>query len=104
MINGVTDLVISKADVLSGANIVDICETYDMYGNKVSNQQVVMGNAPAINPIYASFRGWGDLSGAKTREELPKDFQKYLEYIEHETQLPISIISTGPDRTQIIYH
>ena len=80
MINGVTDLVISKADVLIGCHTIEVCTS-----NKNENLHV-----------YRHFDGWMEC----TLEDI--NFKKYLTFIEEETKLPIRIISVGPDREQVI--
>lgn len=102
MINGVTDLIISKADVLSGFEVIDVCKTH-VYENEYANEEVVLGHTSALNSIYTMFKGWDDLTSAKRVEDLPENFKKYLDFIENETKLPISIISLGPDRIQTLW-
>ncbi|MEI6672839.1 MAG: adenylosuccinate synthetase [bacterium] len=101
MINGVTDLIISKADILSGFDFIDIGENH-FPGDNFGNEQVILGKIPAKNATYATFKGWGDLQGITNFDNLPINFKKYLTYIEDKTEIPINIISTGPDRTQVI--
>lgn len=84
-LNGVTNLVMSKADVLSGLK-VSVCTTYDEKGNAE----------------YINFSEWEDIEGSVSYQHLPTPFKNYVEYIEAVTQTEITIISTGPDRDQII--
>jgi len=102
MINGVTDLIISKADILSGFETIEVCETH-VQGDEYANQQVVLGNAVAVNPVYKKFPGWGDLTTIEKSADLPKEFKKYLTYITDKTGIPITLVSTGPDRKQILF-
>jgi len=85
MINGVTDLIISKADVLSDIQV------------KVST-----GYAPNGDPEYITFSAWKNLQKHTSYENLQTEFMRYIKYIEAETNTPITMISTGPDREQII--
>jgi adenylosuccinate synthase len=56
-----------------------------------------------VVPVYKEFKGWSeDMTGAKSMEELPKEFIEYLQFIESEVKVPIKIISVGPDRDQTI--
>ncbi|EKD24585.1 MAG: hypothetical protein ACD_80C00194G0004 [uncultured bacterium (gcode 4)] len=97
MINGVTDLVMSKADVLSGFETVRICNNYLIDGK--FTDEMPMKIPESLEPQYTDFKGWNWLTTPP--EETP--FMEYLNYIEEETGIPISIISTGPDRTEIIH-
>jgi len=85
IINGVTDLVMSKADILSDIDTVKVCINYDKNGT----------------PIYKEFEGWKDDLQCK-KCFLPQRFKNYVDFIEKEIGIPITIISTGPDREQII--
>ena len=100
MINGVTDLVISKADVLSGFETVYVCENY-LIDDK-STDEMPMEISESLKPQYSEFLGWGDISDCKRYDSLPGEFEEYLDFIEDETGIEINIISTGPDRKQII--
>lgn len=101
MINGVTDLVMSKADILSGITPVYVCDSYLIDGR--STNEMPMEIPESLRPQYVTFSGWGGISGCKTYDTLHQKFMVYLSYIENETGIPISIISTGPDRSQIIF-
>ncbi len=83
IINGVTDLIMSKADILSDFDIIKACIGYEKDNT----------------PIYKEFEGWKD---NLQDNSLPKQLMDYISFIEKETKIPINIISTGPDRDQII--
>ena len=97
MINGVTDIILTKADVLSGFDAIKACTAYKINGE-------ITGHIPCdvttpIEPVYTEFRGWmQDLSKASKYEELPDALKRYIEFIEESTGVPCSIISVGPDR------
>ncbi len=102
MINGVTDLIITKSDVLSGFDAVKTGVAYKVNGEVTA--QMPFDVAEVEEVVYKEFPGWKeDLSQKKTFEELPQEFKNYLNYIETETKTPVSMISTGPDRNEIIY-
>lgn len=101
MINGVTDLVISKADVLSGIETIKVCTSYKIH--EYSTEKLPMEIFGSLQAEYTEFSGWDSLSMAKRKTQLPTTFIDYLEFIEAETGIPINIISTGPDRIQTIW-
>jgi len=102
MLNGVTDIVLTKADVLSGFDTVKVCVAYKVAG-KITDRAPFDNNAE-IEPVYQSFEGWKeDISQLKTYNELPDSFKTYIDFIEKETGVNISIISVGPDRNASIY-
>ncbi len=96
MLNGVTQLIMMKGDVMNDFETVKICTSYE-------GSDGVPYDLGASKPIYKEFEGWrADLRAHATYESLPVQFKKYVEFIEHETGVPIRIISTGPDRAQTI--
>ena len=102
MLNGVTDIVLTKADILSGFDMIKVCVAYKIAG-KITDRMPFDNNAE-IKPVYQCFEGWKeDVSQLKTYQELPSSFKKYIEFIEKETKVNISIISVGPDRNASIY-
>lgn len=102
MINGVTDLIITKADVLSGLETIKVCHEYRINGK--STQELPFDPEHQVTPAYKMFRGWNeDLSKLRSWDQLPEALKEYIEYIESETGVPISLISVGPDRTDNIY-
>ncbi|MEX0934176.1 MAG: adenylosuccinate synthetase, partial [Candidatus Saccharimonadales bacterium] len=80
-INGFDGLVVTKLDVLSGMDNLKVCIEYD--GDK---------------PVYKEMAGWGDVTKAKQREDLPKELIEYIELIEEFTDTPVAMFSTSPDR------
>ncbi|MEI6553764.1 MAG: adenylosuccinate synthetase, partial [bacterium] len=97
MINGVTKLVMTKADVLSIFDTVDICTDYRYDG--MITKQIPFGNDVQIEPIYRSFPGWNMNLGATT---LPDQLKSYSDFIESALGIPMFLVSTGPDRVQTI--
>jgi adenylosuccinate synthase len=101
MLNGVTELVITKADVLSGFNEIKICTGYKL-NNKELDYLPYEINEP-IEPIYKVFKGWKeDISKINNLEDLPMEFKDYLKYLENEVEVPIKVISVGPNRDETI--
>ena len=101
MLNGVTDLIMTKADVLTGIETIKVCEAYN-----VDNKIVEMPDfAPNAIPqtINREFKGWKeDISDIKDVEHLPDELRDYSQFVEKVTGSHLSYISTGPDRDQII--
>lgn len=101
MINGVTQLFMMKADVLSGFSEVKVCRSYTVGGREQTELPYCLYDIEGLN--YRSFRGWNcDITGCSTREELPVELKEYIGYIEKETGVPVTIISVGPDRSATI--
>ncbi|MCF0166470.1 MAG: adenylosuccinate synthase [Bacteroidales bacterium] len=101
MIDGVTDLVMMKADVMDGFDTIKVCTDYIVNGKKT--QVVPFDSAEEVTPVYKELPGWKTaLSEIKEEKDLPKEFLDYVAYIEKETGVKISILSLGPDRDQTI--
>ena len=102
-INGVTELNMMKADVLSGFDTIEICTAYDIDGIETHNLPFDL-NQGNIKPIYKSFKGWSeDISKISKEEELPNEVHDYVSFIEEFVGVPIKLISVGPDRSETIY-
>jgi adenylosuccinate synthase len=102
MIDGVTELIMMKADVLDTFETIKVCTGYKVDG--VETDQVPYDTYAEIEPIYKEFKGWKkDLSQITREEELPFEFMNYVRFIEKELNVPISVISLGPDRVQTIF-
>ena len=103
IINGVTELNMMKADVLSGFDTIEICTAYDIDGIETHNLPFDL-NQGNIKPIYKSFKGWSeDISKISKEEELPNEVHDYVSFIEEFVGVPIKLISVGPDRSETIY-
>jgi adenylosuccinate synthase len=101
MINGVTHIILTKADVLSGLDTLKVCTAYKFNG-EVSDRFPYDLN-DTVEPVYTEVKGWkSDLTGIKTYNELPQELKDYISFIEKETGVPVSIVSVGPDREQTI--
>ena len=103
MINGVTELMMMKADVLSDFDTIKVCTHYVLNGEKIDYLPFDIINEK-IEPVYVELKGWKiDLTQLEHKEQLPKELTDYIAFIEKETQVPISIVSIGPDRKQTIF-
>jgi len=102
-VNGVTQLMMMKADVLSAFPNIKICTHYK-YNGEVIDYLPYNIEGDKIEPIYKEFPCWKeDLTGKTKMSELPEELINYIEYLEKELETPISIVSVGPDRTQTIH-
>ncbi len=102
-VNGVTDLIMMKGDVLSGINKIKVCTKYNYNGNAVDYLPFSI-EEENIEPIYEEIDGWEeDITQAKSYNDLPLNFKNYVEFLEDKLNLKIKIVSVGPDRTQTIF-
>jgi adenylosuccinate synthase len=102
MLNGVTQLIMTKADVLSGFKSIKVCTHYKYRGETIDYVPYdVVGEE--LTPVYEELKGWNDdLTGLNSIEGLPAELVAYIEYLERELNVPVSIVSVGPDRTQTL--
>lgn len=101
MLNGVTELIITKADVLSGFETIKVCTNYLFNGEEIDYLPYEV-NEP-LKPVYKEFKGWDvDITKINSYDKLPKEFIDYIKYIELQVGVPIKIISVGPNRDETI--
>lgn len=102
-VNGVTQLMMMKADVLSGFKTLKVCTAYNYKGKEIKHLPYNI-EAENVSPIYSNFKGWEeDLTSMDSVDTLPKALMEYIEFLENELQIPIKIVSVGPDRKQTIF-
>ena len=102
-VNGITDLFLTKLDVLSGLESVPICVGYEVDGHRVDEMPMTQTGFHHAVPVYEEMPGWvEDLSGARTWEDLPPAARAYVQRIEELTGAPVSAIGVGPGRDQTI--
>ncbi|KOF01417.1 adenylosuccinate synthetase [Roseivirga seohaensis] len=103
MINGVTQLFMMKADVLSILDELKVCTHYKLSDGTLTEEMPFQLLDEEITPVYKTFKGWAkDVRNVKEYRNLPSELVAYIEYIEKETGVPITIVSLGPDRTETI--
>jgi len=101
-INGVTKLMMMKSDVLSGFKSIKVCTSYEYKGKEIKYMPYNISDN-SLKPIYDEFEGWNDdITKINDFDKLPINLKKYISYLEKELNIPISIISVGPDRLQTI--
>jgi adenylosuccinate synthase len=101
-VNGVTALYMMKGDVLSGFDTLKICTAYE-YKGKQTDYLPYNIEPENVTPVFVEKKGWAaDLTGMTTYDQLPAELKEYIEFIERELEVPIKVVSVGPDRTQTI--
>ncbi len=101
-VNGVTQLMMMKGDVLSGFATLKVATAYDYKGATINHLPYNIEPENVV-PVFKEFKGWkADLTGMTTYEQLPIELKEYIQFIEKEVEVPIKIISVGPDRKQTI--
>ena len=100
MINGVTQLLMTKADVLSDFDTISICTGYKTKNEILSILPYEMEEIEG--PRYVSMKGWKNVADITTKEQIPVELRDYIRFIEKETGVPVTMVSLGPDRRQII--
>ncbi len=102
MLNGVTQLIMMKADVLSSFDTIKICVGYEIEGEVVEQFPFELNDD--VKPIYVELPGWKtDLTKIKDQNEFPEELNNYINFIEEEMGIPVSIASVGPNREQTIF-
>ena len=101
-VNGVTQLTMMKADVLSGFETLKICTAYSYKGEEITHLPYNI-EAENVTPIYTHFKGWEeDITELTKASELPKELEEYIKFIEDQLGIPVNVVSVGPDRLQTI--
>ncbi len=101
MINGVTKLLMTKADVLSGFKSIRVCTSYSIGGKETD--KVPFSNDTKIDPVYKEFKGWDEnISEIRDFESLPEALKSFIGFIEKQTGVSVSMVSVGPDRNATI--
>jgi adenylosuccinate synthase len=102
-VNGVTDFVLTKLDVLTGWDRIPVCVAYDVDGERVTEMPMTQTAFHHAKPIYEYFDGWDeDISGARSLDDLPKNAQRYVGTLEELSGARISAIGVGPGRDETV--
>lgn len=103
MINGVTQLFMMKADVLNIFEEILVCTHYELpNGEKIDRLSFEIAELD-IKPIYKKMKGWNcSLKNVNSYDQFPDELKDYVTFLEDELQVPIQLVSVGPDRTQTI--
>jgi adenylosuccinate synthase len=101
MINGVTQLIMMKSDVLDGFETIKACVAYNIDGKEVEQFPYDLNDGAV--PVYVELPGWKtNMTSMQSEDEFPEEFNAYLSFLEEELEVPIKIVSVGPDREQTI--
>ncbi|MDR0962619.1 MAG: adenylosuccinate synthase [Mediterranea sp.] len=101
MINGVTRLIMMKSDVLDMFDTIKACVAYRINGTEIDYYPYDINEG--VEPVYVELPGWTtDMSNMQSEDEFPEEFNAYLSFLEEQLEVPIKIVSVGPDRAQTI--
>lgn len=102
MLNGVTQIIMTKPDVLDTFETIKVAVAYKVNG--VETKRLPFDINTPIEPIYKEFKGWNkDITKSKSETDLPKELMEYIHFIESETGVPIKIVSVGPNRDATVF-
>lgn len=98
-INGLTDIAITKIDILSGYDKIPVCVGYEMNGKQIDYVPASLKTYGECKPVWKVFDGWNeDISNVRNYEDLPENCRKYVEFIEEYTGTSVSLVSVSPER------
>ena len=101
MMNGVSELIMMKADVLNDFDTIKVATRYEIDGKQVD--YFPFESNESVTPVYKEFKGWKcDICSVRKYEDFPQELKDYVDFIEKETGCPVKIISVGPDRKEIV--
>ena len=102
-VNGVTDFVLTKLDVLTGWERIPVCVAYEVDGRRFDEMPMSQTDFHHARPVYEHLDGWTeDITGARTFDDLPKTAQAYVTALEQMSGAPFASIGVGPDREQTL--
>lgn len=102
-VNGVTQLMMMKADVLSGFKSIKVCTAYKYKGQEITHLPFSI-EPENVTPVYTEMAGWReDLTQMESKDQLPASLNAYIDFLEKELETSIKIVSVGPDRKQTIF-
>ena len=104
-VNGLTEIALTKLDILSNTGELSVCTEYDINGVKESEIPASLHKFRSAKPIYKQLPGWGDITSSMLKDgydSLPNELKSYVQFIENQVNCKVSIISVGPERHQTI--
>lgn len=102
MINGVTQLLMMKADVLNMFPVIKVCTHYKLGDGTITEALPYEYITQKITPVYTELKGWNTSLDGISKDSMPKELNEYILYLEKALDVPITVVSIGPDRTQTI--
>ncbi|MFZ0547766.1 MAG: adenylosuccinate synthetase, partial [Candidatus Promineifilaceae bacterium] len=101
--NGLTEIALTKLDILSGLEEIPVCVAYELDGKTITHFPTSLEKLDHCHPIYETLPGWQeDISAVRSLVDLPPNACRYIEFVSQNLKLPVSIISVGPKRSQTI--
>ena len=105
MLNGFTEITLTKLDILDHFENIKICTGYQFNGEQTNQMSRVIADLEDVKPVYKSFNGWQETTtGLVSYSDLPEKTQEYIQFISDFIGVPVKIISTGPGRDEIIHN
>ena len=104
-VNGLTEIALTKLDVLSGLRSIKVCVSYDVNGENILEMPASLSQYRLAKPVYESLPGWDNLPNKvweKGFGALPETLKKYIKFVEDQIDCPVKIISVGPQRHETI--
>jgi adenylosuccinate synthase len=104
-VNGLTEIALTKLDILNGFDELPICVAYDVKGKRITEMPASLTEYRNAKPIYESLPGWGDLPENiwdKGYDAMPQTLKDYIAFIERQVDCPVKIVSVGPQRHETI--
>ena len=102
-INSVSGICLTKLDVLDGLDSIKVCTGYQGVSDNTSGSLMDVNSFENLEPIYEELPGWdASTVGVRNLDDLPVNARAYIQYIERKVEVPVDIISTGPDREETI--
>ena len=102
-INGLSDFVLTKLDVLTGIERIPVCTGYRINGTVLREMPMTQTEFHNVEPVYEELPGWSeDITGARTMDDLPKNAQAYVKALEDMSGAPISVVGVGPGRDETV--
>ena len=104
-VNGLTEIALTKLDVLSGFESIKVCVSYDVNGNNILEMPASLSQYRLAKPVYESLSGWGNLPDKiweKGFDALPETLKEYIKFVEDQIDCPVKLISVGPQRHETI--
>jgi adenylosuccinate synthase len=101
MLNGVTQLIMTKTDVLDTFDVIKVVTAYSVNGELTDQMQYDLD--ADVKPVFTEMAGWNtDLTGIRSKEQFPRELKEYIIFLEKELKVPVKYVGVGPDREQII--
>ena len=103
-VNGLTEIALTKLDILSGLKEIPVCVAYELDGQTIQHFPTSLEKLGQCRPVYEILPGWEeDITAARSLSDLPPTARRYIEFISEQLKRPVSIISVGPKRSQTIF-